>query len=42
MATAKKNKRVIEAEGVAHFSPTFNNTTITITELHGHPVAWGC
>jgi small subunit ribosomal protein S11 len=41
MATAKKSKRIIEAEGVAHVSATFNNTTITITDLHGNAVAWG-
>ena len=27
MATGKKTKRVVEAEGVAHVSATFNNTT---------------
>ena len=27
MATGKKTKRVIEAEGIAHISATFNNTT---------------
>ena len=41
MATAKKSKRVIEAEGVAHISATFNNTTITITDMGGNTVAWG-
>jgi small subunit ribosomal protein S11 len=41
MATAKKSKRVIEAEGVAHISATFNNTTITITDSHGNAVSWG-
>ena len=41
MATAKKSKRIIEAEGVAHVSATFNNTTITITDAHGNAVAWG-
>ncbi len=41
MATAKKSKRVVEAEGVAHVSATFNNTTITITDAHGNAVAWG-
>jgi small subunit ribosomal protein S4 len=41
MATAKKSKRVIEAEGVAHISATFNNTTITITDTHGNAVSWG-
>jgi len=29
MAIGKKVKRVIEAEGIAHVSATFNNTTIT-------------
>ena len=32
MATGKKTKRVVEAEGVAHVNATFNNTTITITD----------
>jgi small subunit ribosomal protein S11 len=41
MATGKKTKRVIEAEGVAHISATFNNTTITITDSAGNAVAWG-
>ena len=41
MATGKKSKRVIEAEGVAHVSATFNNTTITITDPSGNTVAWG-
>ena len=41
MATAKKSKRVVEAEGIAHVNATFNNTTITITDSHGNAVAWG-
>src|SRR5258708_32200636 len=41
MATGKKTKRVIEAEGIAHIAATFNNTTVTITDLHGNTVAWG-
>src|SRR5690242_271739 len=41
MATGKKSKRVVEAEGVAHISATFNNTTITITDSHGNAVSWG-
>ena len=41
MATGKKTKRVVEAEGVAHISATFNNTTITITDMGGNSVAWG-
>ena len=41
MATAKKSKRVIEAEGVAHVNATFNHTIITITDPRGNAVAWG-
>ena len=41
MATGKKTKRVIDAVGVAHVSATFNNTTITITDMGGNTVAWG-
>ena len=41
MATGKKAKRVVEAEGVAHIAATFNNTTITITDMHGNAVSWG-
>src|ERR1051326_3506991 len=40
MATGKKTKRVIEAEGIAHVSATFNNTTVTITDMHGNAVSW--
>ena len=41
MATAKKSKRVVEAEAIAHVNATFNNTTITITDARGNTVAWG-
>jgi small subunit ribosomal protein S11 len=41
MTTAKKSKRVIEAEGVAHVNATFNNPIITITDARGNAVAWG-
>ena len=41
MATGKKSKRVVEAEGIAHISATFNNTLITITDPHGNAVSWG-
>jgi small subunit ribosomal protein S11 len=40
MATAKKAKKVVEAEGVAHVSATFNNTTITITDARGNAISW--
>jgi small subunit ribosomal protein S11 len=41
MATGKKSKRVVEAEGIAHVNATFNNTMITITDAHGNTVSWG-
>jgi small subunit ribosomal protein S11 len=41
MATAKKAKKVVDAEGVAHIQATFNNTTITITDARGNTIAWG-
>src|SRR4028119_1432326 len=41
MATAKKTKKVVDAEGVAHIQATFNHTTITITDARGNTIAWG-
>ena len=41
MATGKKSKKVVEAEGVAHVNATFNNTTITITDSRGNALSWG-
>jgi len=41
MATGKKTKRVVEAEGVAHINATFNNTLVTITDMHGNAISWG-
>ncbi len=41
MAIGKKTKKVVEAEGIAHVSATFNNTTITITDPHGNTLSWG-
>ncbi len=41
MATGKKAKKVVEAEGVAHVNATFNNTTVTITDPRGNAIAWG-
>src|ERR671935_1041875 len=39
--SAKRSKKVVEAEGIAHVSATFNNTTVTITDMRGNTVAWG-
>mgnify|MGYP003580036398 CR=1 FL=1 len=41
MATGKKAKRAVDPEGIAHIAATFNNTTVTITDMHGNTVAWG-
>ena len=41
MATAKKTKKIVEAEGIAHVQATFNNTTVTITDSRGNAIAWG-
>jgi small subunit ribosomal protein S11 len=40
MATAKKSKRIVEAEGIAHVNATFNNTTVTITDPNGDALCW--
>ncbi|MDH5805220.1 MAG: 30S ribosomal protein S11 [Gemmatimonadota bacterium] len=39
--STKRTKKVVEAEGVAHITATFNNTLITIADLKGNAVAWG-
>ena len=41
MATGKKTKKIVEAEGIAHVNATFNNTTVTITDPRGNTIAWG-
>jgi small subunit ribosomal protein S11 len=40
-AGGKRAKKVVESEGIAHVLATFNNTIITITDMHGNAVAWG-
>ncbi|MEK6769455.1 MAG: 30S ribosomal protein S11 [Gemmatimonadota bacterium] len=40
-AGGKRTKQVVESEGIAHVMATFNNTIVTITDLHGNTVAWG-
>ncbi len=39
--TGSKRKKVVEAEGIAHITATFNNTLITITDLQGNAIVWG-
>jgi small subunit ribosomal protein S11 len=36
-----KRKKVVETDGVAHITATFNNTLITVADLKGNTVAWG-
>lgn len=37
----RRSKKVVEVEGMAHISATFNNVLITITDLQGNTLAWG-
>ena len=39
--TTKRSKKVVESEGIAHVTATFNNTLITITDMKGNTVVWG-
>ncbi|MEK7379441.1 MAG: 30S ribosomal protein S11, partial [Gemmatimonadota bacterium] len=40
-SSGKRSKRVVEAEGIAHVTATFNNVLITITDMKGNTVVWG-
>ena len=37
----KRSKKIVESEGIAHISATFNNMLITITDMKGNALAWG-
>jgi small subunit ribosomal protein S11 len=37
----KRSKKLVESEGIAHVSATFNNVLITITDMRGNTIAWG-
>ena len=37
----KRSKKLVESEGIAHISATFNNVLITITDMRGNAIAWG-
>ncbi len=39
--SGKRIKKVVESEGVAHISATFNNVLITITDMRGNALSWG-
>ena len=36
----KRRERRNIVSGVAHINATFNNTTITITDVQGNAIAW--
>src|SRR5204862_4355324 len=38
--TAKKKEKKIVPAGIAHIQASFNNTTVTITDLEGNVVCW--
>jgi len=40
-SAAKRAKKVVDTEGIAHISATFNNLLITITDMRGNTLAWG-
>src|SRR5262247_3690487 len=40
-SAVKRGKKVVESEGIAHVSATFNNLLITITDLKGNTLVWG-
>jgi small subunit ribosomal protein S11 len=37
---SKRQKKVVESEGIAHIKATFNNTLISIADSSGNVVAW--
>lgn len=36
----RKKKSQVSPEGIAHIKATFNNTTITLTDLQGNVISW--
>ncbi len=39
--SGRRTKKVVESEGIAHITATFNNTLITITDPKGNAIVWG-
>ena len=39
-AASKKKAKKNVATGIAHIQSTFNNTIVTVTDIHGNVVAW--
>lgn len=40
-SSGRRGKKIVESEGVAHITATFNNTLITITDMQGNTIVWG-
>jgi len=40
-SSTRRSKKVVESEGIAHVTATFNNTLVTITDTQGNAVVWG-
>ena len=40
-AAPKRSKRLVEAEGIAHITATFNNTLVSISDAKGNVIVWG-
>tara|TARA_B100001105_G_scaffold105018_1_gene84168 strand:- start:411 stop:797 length:387 start_codon:yes stop_codon:yes gene_type:complete len=36
----KKKKKSVEPHGIAHIKSTFNNTHVTLTDMHGNVIVW--
>jgi small subunit ribosomal protein S11 len=39
--SSRRSKKVVESEGIAHVTATFNNTLVTITDVRGNAIVWG-
>jgi small subunit ribosomal protein S11 len=39
--TGRRTKKIVESEGIAHVTATFNNTLVTITDSKGNAIVWG-
>ena len=39
-ASSKRKAKKNVATGIAHIQSTFNNTIVTVTDIHGNVVAW--
>ena len=36
----KHKKKSVEPHGIAHIKSTFNNTHVTLTDMHGNVIVW--